>query len=75
VSFTFFDAAGNVVTPGAILTDASAAFRSYFQAPSAGGAFSLKAVFPVTGDAAAIAGFEAAVENASGKTVTSRTSF
>lgn len=73
--FTLFDAAGNAVAPGSISVDASAAFASYFNTPSAGGAFNLKAVFPVTGDASKIAAFEAAIVNASGAAVTPRTSF
>jgi hypothetical protein len=31
LTFTFFDAAGNAVAPGAIRTDATASFASYFQ--------------------------------------------
>jgi hypothetical protein len=73
LTFTFFDAAGNALAPGAIKVDASAAFGNYFQSSVAGGAFLLKAVFPVTGDATKVAGFEAQIANSAGTAVTPKT--
>jgi len=74
VTFTFFDANGSVLAPGAISSDSSAAFSSYFQ-NSAGGNFLLKAVFPITGDATRIAAFEVDLSNAVGLTQGTKTTF
>jgi hypothetical protein len=74
LAFTFFDAAGNALAPGAIPADGTAIFAAYFQS-SAGGTFALKAVFPVAGDTGQIAAFQAAVTNAAGAATTPRTSF
>jgi hypothetical protein len=73
LAFTFFDAAGNTLAPGAIQADASAAFATYFQGSATGGAFLLTAVFPVAGDASRVAAFEARIANSAGATVTART--
>ena len=73
LTFTFFDAAGNALAPGAIQADASAAFASYFQSSAAGGAFLLTAVFPVTGDASQVAAFEGRIANSAGTAATPRT--
>ena len=74
VTFTFFDAYGNTIAPGAIRTDSTAAFAGYFQ-NSAGGTFLLKAVFPIAGDAAQITAFEADLSNATGTTKGVKTNF
>jgi len=75
LAFTFFDAAGNALAPGAIRTDASAAFANYFQSSAAGGAFLLTAVFPVTGDATQVVAFEAQIANSAGTADTATTGF
>jgi hypothetical protein len=75
LTFTFFDAAGNMVAPGAIQANASAAFASYFQSSAAGGAFLLTAAFPVTGDASRVAAFTAQIANSAGTAVTPKTGF
>ena len=75
LSFTFYDADGTPVAPGAIVTDATAVFAPYFAASSLGGVFLLHAVFPVTGDAALVVSCEAALTNSAGSTRTQRTSF
>ena len=75
LTFTFFDASGNPVTPGAIQANAAQAFASYFQASTLGGTFQLKAVFPVTGDASAVASFEVGFSNSAGSSATARTQF
>jgi hypothetical protein len=75
LSFTFYDAAGNPIAPGAIRTDAAADFAKYFAASDLGGVFLLRAVFPVTGDAALVASCEATLANSAGSSKTQRTSF
>jgi hypothetical protein len=74
VTFTFFDSNGNAIAPGAISTNSTATFASYFQ-NSAGGTFVLKAVFPITGDAAQITAFEADLSNVTGTTKGAKTNF
>ncbi len=71
--FTFFDAAGNAIPPGAISADATATFGDYFRTSNAGGVFLLKAAFPVAGDASQIVAFEVQFTNSSGITVVPRT--
>ena len=75
LSFTFYDAAGNAIAPGAIHTDATADFGRYFAGSDLGGVFLLRAVFPVTGDAALVASCEATLANSAGSVKTPRTSF
>ena len=73
LTFTFFDASGNeLVTP--IQANGSSDFAAYFQ-NSAGGAFELKAAFPVAGDISQIASFQAVVTNSAGNATTARTNF
>jgi hypothetical protein len=74
LAFTFYDAAGNALA-AAISTDATKDFAQYFQTADAGGVFLLRAVFPVTGDASAIASFEAALTNSAATAKTARTAF
>jgi hypothetical protein len=73
--YTFYDTAGNTVAPGAMRADATAGFAAYFAQPTAGGAFLLDALFPVTGDASKVAAFEVQVTNSAGTAKTARTSF
>jgi hypothetical protein len=75
LSFTFYDAAGNAIAPGAIRTDASADFARYFTASDLGGVFLLRAVFPVTGDASLVASCETTLTNSAGSAKTQRTAF
>jgi Abnormal spindle-like microcephaly-assoc'd, ASPM-SPD-2-Hydin len=73
LAFTFFDANGNeLVAP--IQANGGPDFAAYFR-NSAGGAFELKAVFPVVGDTSQIASFLAVVTNSAGNATTARTSF
>jgi hypothetical protein len=74
LSFSFFDTAGNTLA-GPIATNGGADFQAYFQGSETGGSFMLLAVFPVTGDPARIASFQASVANQAGTTTTARTSF
>jgi hypothetical protein len=75
LTFTFFDASGNAIAPGAIGTDATAAFASYFQNSGLGGVFLLTAVFPVTGDPSQISAFQVQITNSVGTAQTARTAF
>lgn len=65
-SCTFFDKTGAPVAPGTIRTDLSADLGRYFQTSTEGGVFQLRAVFPVTGDAAAVDAVDVEVGNAAG---------
>jgi hypothetical protein len=75
LAFTFFDAAGNTVAPGAIHTDATANFASYFQNSGLGGVFLLTALFPVTGDPSQISAFQVQIGNSAGTAQSARTAF
>ncbi len=75
LSFTFYDAAGNPIAPGAIRTDAAKDFAGYFAGSDLGGVFLLRAVFPVTGDVNLIASCEATLVNSAGSAKTQRTPF
>ena len=75
LSFTFYGASGSVIAPGTIRLDAAADFARYYATSDVGGAFLLRAVFPVTGDTSAAAAFEVGLTNASGPTMTPRTVF
>lgn len=70
--FTFYDRAGNAVTPGAIDLDATRDFGNYFAISKAGGAFIMGATFPVRGDATQIGGVDVEVINSAGTVKTSR---
>jgi hypothetical protein len=73
LSFTFYDAAGNLIAPGAISANAEAAFAQYFTI-SESGSFRLSATFPVTGDSSEITYVQAAFTNSAGTSTTVRTS-
>jgi hypothetical protein len=75
ISFTFYDAAGNPIAPGAMRIDVAADFARYFAGSGLGGVFLLRAIFPVTGDAALVASCEATLTNSAGSVKTQRTSF
>jgi len=75
LSFTFFDASGRAVNPGAIQVDGAAAFRQHFASAGVGGMFSVQAVFPVTGDAQQIREAEVEMTNSVGTTTTKRIGF
>ena len=63
------------IAPGAIKSDAADAFQQLYRTSDAGGAFRLRAVFPLTGDASQVAAFEAAINNSEGATTAARTKF
>jgi hypothetical protein len=71
--FTFFDANGNAIQPGAMTVDVSKVFGQYFASDQgAGGVFALRAVFPVNGTESEVAGVQATLSNPIG-TVTTQT--
>lgn len=71
--FTFYDGAGSPIAPGSIRVDVTADFSRYFAASGAGGAFTLRADFPVTGDAAQVAAFEVSLAGHGGTVKSPRT--
>ena len=74
LSFVFYDTAGKQVTPAAISFNAASDFSTYFFTNNqAGGAFSLQATFPVTGDVTQIGSVTAQITNSAGTTSTSQT--
>jgi hypothetical protein len=73
VVYTFYDTVGNALP--AISVDNAPEFASYFAESDAGGAFVLRSVFPVSGDASRIAGFAAQMSNSAGTTATGRIGF
>jgi hypothetical protein len=75
LTFTFYDAAGKPIPPGAIRADAAKDFASYFASSGLGGVFQLRAVFPVNGDASGVVSCEATLSNSAGTTTTQRTFF
>lgn len=64
--FTFYDRQGRPVDPGPIAADAASEFRRYFESSDVGGLFTLRATFPVTGDAALINAVNLEIGNAVG---------
>ncbi len=71
--FTFYDAAGNAVAPGALRVDATQDFARFFAATDSGGAFTLRADFPVTGDTAQLSSVEVSLTGLGGAVKSART--
>jgi hypothetical protein len=65
-TFTFYDAQNRVLGGGSLSTDAGAAFSQFFANAQMGGAFVLRAVFPVTGAVASIDSAEVTLLNSAG---------
>jgi hypothetical protein len=68
LAFTFYTSRGETIQPGAIRVNSGADFRRFFETSTAGGVFSLKAVFPVAGSLADIASTEVQVTSSPGAT-------
>jgi hypothetical protein len=66
LAFTFYTSKGEPVQPGAIRVDGSNDFRRFFENSAAGGAFTLRAVFPVAGPLVDIASTDVSLANSSG---------
>jgi hypothetical protein len=76
LTFTFYDAGGNVISPGPINYGSTAAFSSYFAGSGDGGQFALSAYFPVlNGNPSQVGGFTVELANSAGTVTTARTSF
>ncbi len=73
--YTFYDASGNPIAPGALTVDSAADFARFFQSADAGGNFQLLATFPVTGDTTKIAAFQAQIVNSAGTAETAHITF
>jgi len=72
VTFTFFDTTGAAID---LRADYTADFAAYFAGSDMGGAFLLRSVFPVTGDASKIVEFAVQMTNAAGSATTGRVKF
>lgn len=72
-AFTFYDSAGKPIAPGALRVDVSGDFSRYFAGSDAGGAFTLRADFPVSGDAAQISSYDVSLTGPGGTTKSART--
>lgn len=66
LAFTFYTAKGEPVQPGAIRVDGTNDFRRFFENSPAGGAFTLKAIFPVAGPLGDISATEVSFVNSAG---------
>ncbi len=75
LAFTFYDKNGKVLAPGAVTADISKDFKSFFGSSPAGGAFALRATFPVSGDPTVVVGADVEMTNAAGVTKTQRITF
>lgn len=75
LAFTFYDTAGRPIGPSSITTDATGDFRRYFSATRAGGAFLLRATFPVAGDSSVVAAADVTISNTAGASQTRRVTF
>ena len=78
MSFTFYDATGNAINPGAIQADFTAAFKSYFAGQPGGSAFLMRVTFPVTGTDAQVkkvASVDVTLTNSAGVAHTQKLTF
>lgn len=75
LSFSFYDSAGNVILPGAISADCTAAFSTYFAGSGDGGQFALGAYFPVNGDPSKVSGFMVQLVNSAGTVTSARVNY
>jgi hypothetical protein len=75
LGFTFYDTKGNMVQPGLIRVVSPPEFKQYFAANQAGGMFTMRASFPITGDATQISGVDVQVTNLAGTASTQRVRF
>ncbi|MBV8070636.1 MAG: choice-of-anchor D domain-containing protein [Acidobacteriaceae bacterium] len=69
LSFLFYDKSGKQISPSALQVDATTNFHNYFFTNNqAGGAFSMQASFPVTGDATQVGSVAVTLANSAGQT-------
>jgi hypothetical protein len=72
MTFTLYDARDAALAPGPIKVDLAPDFRRYFETTAVGGAFALRAVFPVTGKVSDIVSLEVETANSAGPTRSAR---
>jgi hypothetical protein len=75
LTFTFYDASGNAIPPGAIAYESASAFDTYFGTSNDGGQFAVSAYFPVTGNPSQVSAFTVALANSIGTATSARESF
>lgn len=69
LSFTFYNTAGQAISPGAIVVNAASNFQQYFFSDNqGGGVFALQATFPVNGDVTQVGSVTASISNSAGST-------
>ena len=74
LSFVFYGTGGQVLTPTAISVNATSAFHQYFFGQSTtGGAFSVQASFPVSGDGTQVGSVAVTLSNSVGQTSNTQT--
>jgi hypothetical protein len=74
MSFSFFDTSGNAIG-GAVNSDFTAAFKTYYGGQTAGSAFLAQVSFPVTGSIASIGSVTVTLTNAAGVATTGSLTF
>ena len=67
-TFTFVQRDGTTIAPGAIRQDLAVMFKDYFAGAVLGGAFQMKANFPIAGNGALIDGVRITMTNSVGQT-------
>ncbi|MDX2152205.1 MAG: choice-of-anchor D domain-containing protein [Bryobacteraceae bacterium] len=75
LAFTFFGRDGAPLPQGAVTVDVTGDFSRYFASSTLGGAFTLRASFPVSGDSSAISAVEVEATNPAGAARSKRLSF
>lgn len=75
LAFTFYDRGGKILLPGVLRVDVTPDFHRYFDANTTGGAFLLRATFPVTGDATQVGGVDVEMTNSAGVAKTQRITY
>lgn len=74
--FNFYDGKGALMTPGGIAIDGANDFHQYFSTNNqAGGAFTLQAKFPVTGDITTVSAADIMIQNSTGPSQTKHVTF
>jgi hypothetical protein len=72
LSFTFYSTRGEAMQPGSIKVDGLSDFRRFFENSVTGGAFTLRAVFPVAGAITEISAVDVGIANAVGSTASGK---
>lgn len=73
MTFSFLDSSGKVLTATPVSIDATSKFHAYFfPSSSVGGAFSMQAQFPVTGDVTTVASVAVGLTNSAGTVTTTQ---